>query len=669
MGCNGSKENVSPSASLTTSLHGLPSNPADLFHHLPSSIPFLNLEDFQIQHLLACGGVGIVYSAQHLITKQLVALKFFGYVQKPVNLQDLFRELELFAAVSGLEGVVQLHGVGVDSPRGYLTEQQRPQQKKQYHQKVSEQVRYPVICMDLLEGGDLFDLIQATKFISERFISRIIFDIIYALDGLHQRGYLHCDLKLENVMFTRTPRGRRGGRGVTRGEEEERRRKEGRDREATSPQVKLIDFGMMVRLPASGGVYTTQTVHGTPGYVAPESLTRGEYSPKSDIWQVGCVLFSLLSGFQAFDPSSPHRTISGAFQPMEGEGWENISSAAKELLTRIFVTDPVERLSCQEILNHRWVRGAGRGRQRGGALPVVVAVAEKGATNEETAPPETTEEGEARESREVEEGEEAAPDKDLGESYHRRIKQLALGQTLKRVFQDRDIVQITKETKEKLRRILPLLVENKRERVTRTQSNIIRTSRTSSPRSLVARPFSSAERGAEEKVKITLHKKHSTPSIFVHSSSLALSATAPPVSLGHSALELRRHSLDDLALVPLTTEQQRRYLEVHGHGEEEEGGKQKGHSHCHWSAENELGNKISNLKVAFVHHAVGRRGRHQSGRLETEAGEILGGEGEYNHREVDFNGFIALLRDCDLGELATPQMFHIFGLFSSSSSS
>jgi serine/threonine protein kinase len=51
-------------------------------------------------------------------------------------------------------------------------------------------------------------------------------------------------------------------------------------------QAKIIDFGNVVKM-NDNGLYISDHVNGTIGYVAPESFLRKEYSSKTDIWQAG----------------------------------------------------------------------------------------------------------------------------------------------------------------------------------------------------------------------------------------------------------------------------------------------------------------------------------------------------------------------------------------------
>merc|ERR1719424_2670753 len=95
-----------------------------------------------------------------------------------------------------------------------------------------------------------------------------------ALAECHERGVVHRDLKLENVMLcAEDPKG-----------------------------IRLIDFGLAVQLEldASGKVVEGQLLTdsaGTQAYRAPEVTTEGYDPLKVDIWAMGIVLFSLVAGF------------------------------------------------------------------------------------------------------------------------------------------------------------------------------------------------------------------------------------------------------------------------------------------------------------------------------------------------------------------------------------
>jgi serine/threonine protein kinase len=126
--------------------------------------------------------------------------------------------------------------------------------------------------MELLDGGNLFDRVSkrnsTNQPTSELDLAVSFRSAMQALLSVHQSGYLHRDIKLDNLVYVSTREG--------------------------SP-VKLIDFGYMCELPSVNAVIHDHLL-GTEGCFAPESIMRMEYSAKSDVWQAGCVLYTLLAG-------------------------------------------------------------------------------------------------------------------------------------------------------------------------------------------------------------------------------------------------------------------------------------------------------------------------------------------------------------------------------------
>lgn len=134
---------------------------------------------------------------------------------------------------------------------------------------------YPVIVMDFLDGGDLFSMvsnrIKQKQGVNEKFLAPAFRSAMESLQSIHNKHFIHRDLKLDNMVLTTSGR---------------------------APVVKIIDCGYFAHAP-SGKLNDTSLV-GSPGYFAPESLeTRTgmrEYSTKTDVWQAGCALYIMLSG-------------------------------------------------------------------------------------------------------------------------------------------------------------------------------------------------------------------------------------------------------------------------------------------------------------------------------------------------------------------------------------
>ncbi|CAE7360510.1 CCAMK [Symbiodinium microadriaticum] len=218
-----------------------------------------------------------------------------------------------------MDGVVQLIGVFMDPLVGM---------SEIYDTKIWQK-RYPVIVMECLEGGMLHDRVHRKHFMSEKILREIFRGFVIGLQGIHSRGFLHRDLKLENVML---------------------------ESYADDSPVKIIDLGMMVHLPPGTNKYIAEKISGTRGYLAPESILKMEYSTASDVWQVGCVLYTMLSGMLPFHPSHLEQAIKAKYYAMSGPAWEKICPAAKDLVKRLLVREPLWRLSLQEVLQHDWMQ-------------------------------------------------------------------------------------------------------------------------------------------------------------------------------------------------------------------------------------------------------------------------------------------------------------------------
>ncbi|XP_065855791.1 calcium-dependent protein kinase 20-like [Euphorbia lathyris] len=184
------------------------------------------------------------------------------------------------------------------------------------------------VVMELCAGGELFDRIIQRGHYTERQAADLARLIVGVVEACHSLGVMHRDLKPENFLFV--------------------------DHEEDAP-LKTIDFGLSVFF-KPGETFTD--VVGSPYYVAPEVLKK-LYGPECDVWSAGVIIYILLSGVPPFWDESEQ----GIFeQVLKGEldftsdPWPNISESAKDLVRKMLVRDPTNRLTAHDVLSHPWVQ-------------------------------------------------------------------------------------------------------------------------------------------------------------------------------------------------------------------------------------------------------------------------------------------------------------------------
>ncbi|KAI5753394.1 hypothetical protein M8J77_026476 [Diaphorina citri] len=118
--------------------------------------------------------------------------------------------------------------------------------------------------------------------------------------------------------------------------------------------VKLCDFGISRHLSRDVDV---REILGTPDYVAPEVLNYEPISLATDMWSVGVLMYVLLTGCSPFGGDTKQETFCNIAQcklEFPEELFEDISEAAQDLMRRLMVKKPADRLSAKQCLEHVW---------------------------------------------------------------------------------------------------------------------------------------------------------------------------------------------------------------------------------------------------------------------------------------------------------------------------
>jgi len=207
--------------------------------------------------------------------------------------------------------------------------------------EVIEDDNYYNLLQELCTGGELLKKTETTHF-KEKEVARIFNQIMSVVAYCHDKGIVHRDLKLENILFV--------------------------SEEPDSP-IKVIDFGFSVLNenitnstdkekdpdPKKSGFKRMKSKVGTLYYISPE-IIKGNYDEKCDIWACGVILFIMLGGYPPFNGPSDkdvYNLITQIKYDISQPVWKNISKFAKDLIKNM-LKPAKNRYTAKQVLSSKW---------------------------------------------------------------------------------------------------------------------------------------------------------------------------------------------------------------------------------------------------------------------------------------------------------------------------
>jgi serine/threonine protein kinase len=254
---------------------------------------------YRLGAALGRGGASTVYRARDTLLGRDVAIKLFAATAvRPEDLQAQQGEARLLGSLNH-PGLVMLLDAGVD-----------------FDGKGDPQV---YLVMELVEGSDLRERLRSGALDLVQ-VAYLGWDILLALDHIHQAGIVHRDIKPANVLLVET-----------------------RHR---PPRAKLADFGIaLLRTDQpEPGEFTT----GTAAYLSPEQVEGRVLGPESDVYAFGLVLIEALTGRACF----PGGVTDSALARLDRDPAlpADLPPDLEHVLRRMTARDPQDRPSAAEAM-------------------------------------------------------------------------------------------------------------------------------------------------------------------------------------------------------------------------------------------------------------------------------------------------------------------------------
>ncbi|HEY9791103.1 MAG TPA: serine/threonine-protein kinase, partial [Candidatus Obscuribacterales bacterium] len=220
-------------------------------------------ERYEVLSLLGRGGMGAVYKVKDKTLDQTFAIKILNpqLVEDASSVKRFEQEAKAASNLTHVNlAAVYDYGVGKSGS--------------------------PYIVMDYLDGENLADILTRQGYLDVPRALDIFIQTVEAIAHAHSKGVIHRDIKPSNIIVEK--------------------------RDGDTELVKLVDFGIAKVLPsASRTAQMTQTgdIFGSPNYMSPEQCLGNRLDARSDIYEMGCLMYETLTGISPFAAENPIKAI------------------------------------------------------------------------------------------------------------------------------------------------------------------------------------------------------------------------------------------------------------------------------------------------------------------------------------------------------------------------
>jgi len=258
---------------------------------------------YRVGRTVGRGGMGVIFEATHVELGTTVAIKILkaNYTEKPELAERFLREARAAAQLKG-EHICRVHDFGrLDDGAPYMV-------------------------MELLEGHDLGTLVDLHGPLPPPLVAHYVVQACEGISEPHARGLVHRDLKPGNLFLERRLDGK--------------------------PWIKILDFGIAKNAQTDFKLTETQSVVGSPSYMAPEQLRSSKLvDTRTDIWSLGVVLYELLTEKTPFNGDSMPELVCAITQGVPKPLPASVPAELAAVVMRCLEKDPEARYQDVSLLS------------------------------------------------------------------------------------------------------------------------------------------------------------------------------------------------------------------------------------------------------------------------------------------------------------------------------
>lgn len=255
---------------------------------------------YRLKQLIGTGGMADVYLAYDIILEREVAIKILhDTLAKDATFIDNFKREAKSAGKLVHPNIVGIYDVGDDNGKYYIV-------------------------MEYIKGGHTLKDEMGKNPLSLKESLSFALDIAKGLKVAHEMGFVHCDIKPQNILLTE------------------------------DYHAKITDFGIArVTTSTSTLVFGKQEIMGTAHYLSPEQAQGNMVDSRSDQYSLGVVLYEMLSGEKVFDGENP---VSIAVKHIQEYPLplsiccENLPIELCSIVEKLLEKDPKDRYSSIDLL-------------------------------------------------------------------------------------------------------------------------------------------------------------------------------------------------------------------------------------------------------------------------------------------------------------------------------